>query len=100
MRNDNDRIKVKVHCYLVADLDLERVEEDPRWQHMSKPLPDDPEAAKKQVQDQLFSYINQYILSGPQLLTNAPFTNGPSDVWVTSMERISERPNAPVSESD
>jgi hypothetical protein len=50
------------------------------------------------AQEQLFKYINMYVLSGPQLLTNAPFTNGPSDVWVSKMEILdNDRPNTPVS---
>lgn len=96
MRNKNDRLQVKVQAYFTVDIDLERVEEDPRWQMMNKEELTDTEKAKQQ----LFSYINQYILAGPKLLTNAPFTNSPSDVWVSKMEILDERSNATISDTD
>jgi hypothetical protein len=94
MRNDNDRVKIKVQAYFIADIDLERVEQDPRWQLMTERL---DLSDKEVINEQLFKYVNSYILAGPQVLTNAPFTNGPSDIWVSTMEILDDRSNPRVS---
>jgi hypothetical protein len=83
MRNEKDRCQVTLSLHSVVDLDLERVEEDPLWQITTtgKDLSD-----RRVLEACLFEYINQYLIRGPRIMTNAPSTNGPSDLWLVKME--------------
>jgi hypothetical protein len=93
MRHENDRLLVRITLSSVIDLDLERVEEDPQWQRLIEGKDD---SNKDIVKAMLFEYINQYLLRGPRIMTNAPSTNGPSELWPIEMEIISERPNTSI----
>lgn len=93
MRHENDRIVVRVTLSANIDLDLERVEADPLWYKLCIGKDTSNRESLEQI---LFEYINQYLVRGPRVMTNAPSTNGPSDLWPLKMEIISERPSSSV----
>jgi hypothetical protein len=77
MRHPSDRIMVNVSLLAIADLDLERIEEDPVWEMIRVNAPDQETA--------LGSYIAHY-LRNVLLFTNMPSTNGPSSVFIEKVE--------------
>lgn len=63
-------------------LDLERAQEDPWWDQAVKGLDLDD---KDQFRAAVSNYVSAY-LRNEELLSNAPFTCGPADVYDTNIE--------------
>ena len=79
MRGPSDRILATVTLLTVADLDMERIEEDPIWEMVSVNAPDKETA--------LQMYLNEY-LRKVLLFRDTPSTNGPSPVFIEKVEVI------------
>lgn len=87
MRDMNDIAQIQVQLQGVVSLDLERVEEDPRWDTISRKYDlNDPEQRKQA----LFEYLGSYI-AGERLFDSSfmPSTNGPADLFILDMEELS-----------
>lgn len=79
MRSEQDRLLVRLTLEAVADLDMERIENDPVWESLLVQSPDRETALK--------SYVRNYLLRQDVLLfTNMPSTNGPSVLVIQDME--------------
>lgn len=77
MRGPEDRILVRLTMSTIADLDLERIQEDPIWEMINVSSPDENTAVQR--------YIAEY-LRNILLFTNMPCTNGPSSITVEKAE--------------
>ena len=82
MRDRNDIIDIRFEVMGSVQLDMERVEEDPAWERMSRPFNlEHPEERDRA----LAAYINLY-LSRELMLAEAPMTNGPATVMFSKVE--------------
>ena len=79
---DNMILDVKFTVFGRLKIDLERAREDPWWDQYCNGLDlTDP----IQLQTAVANYISAY-LRHEELLSNAPFTCGPADVYSTKIE--------------
>lgn len=77
MRGPQDRVLVQLTLLAVADLDWERIQEDPIWEMINASSPDEDTAIQR--------YIAEY-LRNILLFTNMPCTNGPSSITIEKAE--------------
>jgi hypothetical protein len=81
--------------YAIADLDWERIENDPYWQWIIEQV---DISDSKQKEAALFQYLTDHVLREQLFATRPVFgTNGPSDLYVTNLEVVrNEQPANPT----
>lgn len=86
MRSDKDLLRIRVTAYSLVDLDLERVESDPRWEQIALRYDlNDPESKTQALFEYLGSYVSQELLFDSNFM---PSTNGPAGLFITDMEDV------------
>lgn len=84
MRSEEDILQFRVKMLCGVSLDMERIEEDPQWEFLTRALDmSNAEIKKAAVETYLAKYISQEIL-----LTNMPSTNGPASLYGTEIEWV------------
>ena len=82
MRNRNDLKSVRFSLLCGVTLDMERVEQDPAWGMAGRHYDlDDPQ----QFDAAVVEYLKHY-LGAESILSEMPSTNGPADVYGTTIE--------------
>ncbi len=72
-----------------VQLDLTRAVEDPNWDHYTRGL---NLGIPEQLQQAVHNYVSAYLRNEQLLSDNAPWTNGPADIYGVVI-KINEKPN-------
>ena len=89
MKSFDDLLHVRFNLVGLVTLDMERIEDDPKWQRIAMNYDLTDNESKKVA---IGRYLNTY-LSKDDVLANCPATNGPADLITSNIESMYLTPN-------